>query len=75
LAFNTYGDLYQGFKNSVMVELAAFAVLFVLHLGECGCRVAASKFMILNPSGFPIAGAAALSTERWYFDGSSIAGR
>lgn len=33
--FNTYQDLYRGMKNSLMVELVVFSVLFILHLGEC----------------------------------------
>ncbi|GHJ89755.1 hypothetical protein NliqN6_6157 [Naganishia liquefaciens] len=51
LMFNTYRDLYRGIKNSLLVELITFSVLFILHL----------------------AGAAALSSDGWQFDGSSKA--
>ncbi|KAJ9099750.1 hypothetical protein QFC21_003748 [Naganishia friedmannii] len=32
IVFNTFGNLYQGRKNSIMVELAVFSVLFILSL-------------------------------------------
>lgn len=35
LLFNLVGNLYKGLKNTMMVELIVFEILWILNLGEC----------------------------------------
>ena len=72
--FNTYRDLYRGIKNSLLVELITFSVLFILHLGECMSRAQVCDDRLTRPDFLSWSRSAVFRwlAIRWFFQSRTV---